>query len=82
MKLILVIAAIIQACVLYLLVGFAINALYAKLCGYKNWKEWYREEDGGYILSMLFWPLVIVMMIVLGPIALISTVLDKLSGRK
>lgn len=79
---ILVIAVIIQACVLYLLVGFGINALWAKMDGYENWKEWYREEDEGYILSLIFWPYIAVLIVALGPVALIKKVLDDLSRRK
>lgn len=82
MKLILIIAAIIQACVLYLLVGFGANALWAKIDGYENWKEWYREEDGSYILSLIFWPCMAVLIVVWLPVALIQKVLDDLSRRK
>lgn len=82
MKLILIIAAIIQACVLYLLVGFGVNALWAKMDGYENWKEWYREEDEGYILSLIFWPYMAVLIVVLEPIVLIRKVLDDLSRRE
>ena len=82
MKLILVIAAIIQACVLYLLVGFGTNALWAKMGGYENWKEWYGEEDGAYILSLIFWPCMAVMVVVLAPVILLQKVLDDLSRRK
>lgn len=82
MKLILVIAAIIQACVLYLLVGFGVNALWAKIDGYENWKEWYREESEGYILSLIFWPYMAVLIVVWEPIVLIRKVLDDLSRRK
>lgn len=82
MKLILVIAAIIQACVLYLLVGFGVNALWAKTNGYENWKEWYMEEDGGYIPCLVFWPFMTVMFVVLAPVILLQKVLDDLSRRK
>ena len=82
MKLILVIAAIIQAGVLYLLVGFGINALLAKMGGYENWKEWYIEEDGSYILGLIFWPFIAVMLVVLSPVILLQKVLDDLSRRK
>lgn len=82
MKLILVIAAIIQACVLYLLVGFGVNALWAKMDGYENWKEWYREEDGSYILSLIAWPIMAVLIVVWLPVVLIQKVLDDLSRRK
>lgn len=82
MKLILVIAAIIQACVLYLLVGFGVNALWAKIGGYENWKEWYREEDGSYILGLIAWPFMAVLIVVWLPIVLIQKVLDDLSRRK
>lgn len=82
MKLILVIAAIIQACVLYLLVGFGVNALWAKMDGYENWKEWYREEDGSYILSLIAWPIMAVLIVVWAPVVLIQKVLDDLSRRK
>jgi succinate dehydrogenase/fumarate reductase cytochrome b subunit len=81
-KLILVIAAIIQACVLYLLVGFGVNALWAKMDGYENWKEWYREEDGSYILSLIAWPIMAVLIVVWLPVVLIQKVLDDLSRRK
>lgn len=80
MKLILVIAAIIQACVLYLLVGFGFNALRAKMVGYENWKEWYREEDGGYIPSLVFWPFMAVMFVVVAPVILLQKALDDLIG--
>ena len=80
MKLILVITAIIQACILYLLVGFGVNALCAKMSGYENWKEWYREEDGNYILSLIFWPCIAVLIVVLAPIDFIRKVLDDLIG--
>lgn len=82
MKLILVIAAIIQACVLYLLVGFGVNALWAKIGGCENWKEWYRDEDGAYILSLIAWPFMAVLIVVLLPVVLIQKVLDDLSRRK
>lgn len=82
MKLILVISAIIQACVLYLLVGFGINALWAKMNGYENWKEWYMEEDGGYIPNLVFWPFMTVIFVVLTPVILLQKVLDDLSRRK
>lgn len=82
MKLILVIAVIIQAGVLYLLVGFGANALWAKVNGYENWKEWYREEDGGYIPFLIFWPCIAVMIVVLAPVILLKKVLDDLSRRK
>lgn len=82
MKLILIIAAIIQACVLYLLVGFGVNALWAKIGGYENWKEWYRDEDGAYILSLIAWPFMAVLIVVLLPVVLIQKVLDDLSRRK
>ena len=80
MKLILVITAIIQACVLYLLVGFGVNALWAKTKEYENWKEWYMEEDGDYIPSLIFWPYIAVLIVVLAPINLIKKVLDDLIG--
>lgn len=79
---ILVIAVIIQACAFYLLVGFGANALWAKIGGYENWKEWYREEDGSYILSLIFWPCMAVMIVVLAPVILLKKVLDDLSRRK
>ena len=82
MKLILVIAAIIQACVLYLLVGFGVNALWAKMDGYENWKEWYREEYESYILSLIVWPIMAVLIVVWAPVVLIQKVLDDLSRRK
>lgn len=82
MKLILVIAAIIQACVLYLLVGFGVNALWAKIDGYENWKEWYREEDGNYISCLIFWPFMVALIVVWAPVVLIQKVLDDLSRRK
>lgn len=82
MKLILVIAAIIQTCVLYLLVGFGVNALWAKIGGYENWKEWYKDEDGGYILSLIAWPFMAALIVVLAPVVLIQKVLDDLSRRK
>lgn len=80
MKLILVIAAIIQACVLYLIVGFGVNAIWAKINRYENWKEWYREEDESYILSLVCWPYIAVLIVVLGPVDLIKKVLDDLIG--
>lgn len=82
MKVILVIAVIIQACVLYLLVGFGFNALWAKVNGYESWKEWYSEEDGNYMPFLIFWPLIAVMIVVLAPVILLQKVLDDLSRRK
>lgn len=80
LKVLLIIAIVVQGLVLYSILGFLVFLVFEKLDG-SNWREDWNNGEGYIGWIILGWPLLIVVAVIAGPILAVCKVIDEIASK-
>lgn len=77
MKLFLIIVAIFNFFVLYLMIGLGIFFIYSKM-EYGSWKGYIKDDSDAIIGWMFGWPFALCLFIIFSPFLIVKYILDRI----